>query len=248
MTVESIVPSLKSDNGSQVDGSFEQFFLNIGIPEGSSLLAPVETVQIDVEVTKLAACYLQYPEIMTGNPDRFQFGFSINYSYPFLFLQSVKAQFNLLDIYERIEETRSEGGFFKSESYSSLIQSSETKKIMKVEVTSDTPLGRIELERLETSAREFVLNTAIRQMTRAANQAGKPPETGAAVAASELASTCGLNQYCAGAAAGLRVLDAIFKSSSSRSEARTRLEQEFIYDSVTGATLPVLGTVSYSVE
>lgn len=246
-TVTSIIPSLSKEGEGRAQRPSD-IFLKIGIPEKGQLAALADRLQVDVEVTKLGACMLAFPDVMSTSSSPFRFGFIVNYEYPFLFLGQVSAEYNLTKVYERIEESGTKNGLFKSTSYSDVIESSELRSALAVKVVSDTALGPEEQLKLERHARELVLNVAVGQMVARFGEAAAPARTGAAIASEELAKACGVNVYCQGTAVGLKILDGIFGGSEQRSRFKSTLNHTIKYESSTGQTLPVARTISYVAE
>jgi hypothetical protein len=241
-SVTSISPSLANESGTvEIDG----LFLDVGIPNSNDLVSAVDKIQIDVTVSKLAACFLNYPDVMSSSSEPFKFGFVVNYEYPFLFKQRVTAEYNLLRVYQRIEQTKKKKRFFSSKTYASVIESTELQSDLVIKIVSEQPLGPEVLLQLERQARELVLNVAITEMVAKMKEAGVPGPTGAEIAASELSSMCGPNVYCQGAAAGLRILDGMFGGSSQSSSIKQTLDHNVSYDSQVGVALPVARTISY---
>ncbi len=242
--VTSIIPSL-SQEGTLPALKTSDVFLNIGIPQKDQLVALADKIQIDVEVTKLGACLLAYPDVMSASSQPFKFGFIVNYEYPFLFLRHVTAEYNLLKIYERIEKSGTKNGLFKSKSYKDVVESSDLRSALNVSVVSDTALGPEEQLKLEQQARELVLNVSVGQMVGKFGEADAPGKTGAAIASEELMKACGVNIYCQGTAVGLKILDGIFGSTEQESSFKSTLNHNVKYESSTGETLPVARTISY---
>jgi hypothetical protein len=242
--VTSIAFSLRKNGVLEVKNDI---VLDYGIPDTGELASPVEALQIDVNVTKLGACYLAFPEIMSTSAEPFKPSFIVNYEYPFLFAQKVTASYNLRKVYQRIETTKTKKRFFSSKTYVSVMESNELSSDLNVKVISDLPLGPLK-QQLERQAREIVLSVAISEMVGRMKTAGHIPDSGAAIAASELAKNCGPNLYCQGVGAALRVLDSSFGGNSQTSNLTQILDHKVSYTNDTGETLPVKRSLSYVVQ
>lgn len=243
-SVTSVIPSL-SQSETMPALKTSEVFLTIGIPQKDQLAALADKIQIDVEVTKLGACLLAYPDVMSSSSQPFRFGFIVNYQYPFLFLRRVTAEYNLLKVYERIEKSGTKNGLFKSKSYKDVVESSDLQSALNVRVVADTALGPEEQLKIEQQARELVLNVSVGQMVGKFGEAEAPGKTGAAIASEELTKVCGVNIYCQGTAVGLKILDGIFGSTEQESSFKSTLNNDVKYESSTGETLPVQRTISY---
>jgi hypothetical protein len=243
--VTSVIPSLSQTGTLPGVKTGDVFILPIGIPQKNQLAALADKLQIDVQLTKLGACLLAYPDVMSSSSQPFKFGFVVNYEYPFLFSRRVTAEYNLLKVYERIERSGTKGGLFSSKSYKDVIESSDLRSALNVSVISDTPLGPEMQLKLEQQARELVLNVSVSQMVGKFGEADAPGKTGAQIASEELRKVCGVNIYCQGTAAGLTILNGIFGSTSQESSFKSTLNHNVKYQSSTGETLPVSRTISY---
>lgn len=244
-SVTAVVPSLTQSTTKLED---DRYILNVGVDNFGELASAEDNIQIDVQISRLAACYIKFPEIMSDNVEPFRFGFSINYEYPFLFAQRVTAEYNLSRTYQRIETIRNKRRFFSSSVHRSVVESTELASDLNVVVVSDKPLSQEVQFQLEAQAREIVLNVAVTEMIAKFAEAGTVPPSGASVAAGELSKACGTNPYCQGAGAALTILDSIFGGSTSRSELLQQLDHNVTYTNVNGETLPVHRSISYVAE
>lgn len=242
--VTSITPSLTTSDGAAGLTSNE-IILKVGVPDDNDLAAIVDSIQIDVEMTKLGACLISFPDIMTAGAEPFKFGFVVNYEHPFLFSQNVSANYSLKKVYDRIEVIKKKKRLFKNKTLHSITESTELSSDLNVTVISDTPIGPELQLKLEQRARELVLNVAVTEMLAKFKEAGIDDKSGAQVAAEELQNACGPNPYCQGAAVGLKILDGIFGGSESRSELLQTLDHNVTYSSITGQALPVARSISY---
>ncbi|MGR9317263.1 hypothetical protein ACU8LZ_12520 [Rhizobium leguminosarum] len=208
----------------------------------------VEGLQIDVEPTKVGACFMAFPQIMGSPADAYPFGVTINYTQQFALSTVVKAQYNLKDVYSYLEKTGKSGGLFSSKSWSEVTESHDVDELFKISITFETLPTPEEKETEQRRVREYLLGSAIADMTAKVVPPGNPGQTGAAIAAQTLVKTCGFNAYCAGAAAGLTILDGIFGKSGSSSSLTKVLDVKRTYDSTVTETIKVPGSISFALR
>jgi hypothetical protein len=226
-----------------------------GVPADKLATSPAQiapALSVTVALTKIGACMLQYPAKF-GSDAKPQFAMTVLYQYPYMFRKTVKAKYNLLSIYKRIQESGTKGGFFSSESYSSLVESNWGESAFDIDWADNDPESKITVaERLEiqrTIKADLLANldTLITQKTNLpTTDAPNPGPRGATVLAEGLEKTCAANGYCAAAAVAFRVLDAVFGSSSMSSTIEKTLNVAATYELNEGTTRYVTQGVTYA--
>ncbi len=212
----------------------------------SNITAAADSFQIDVEPTKIGACFLAYPQLVGGRTEPYAFGISLNYTHPYLLSTTIEADYNLLDIYDLLVETRTRKGFFRSKSYSTTIESRTTTELFSLRIIYEQDVDEETKLRDEARVKEFLISYAASQMNAEIGVAPDPGETGAAIAGQQLMQSCGANAYCAGAAAALTVLDGIFGGSDNINELRQTLNITKTYRSSVSEAVQIPKVISFT--
>jgi hypothetical protein len=229
-------------------GGFKPTDLVAGVHTSSldNLAAVVDRMQVDVEPTRLGACFLRFPSIMgTAAAAPPLFGVTVNYTYDLTFTSIVTANYNLRDVYSYLSTSGRSGGLFKSRSWSQVVESRDIDEVMSIRLNFETPVPPDVEEAERRLAREYLLGQAIADMEAQAGAPRDPGRSGATVAADELDRNCGSNRICRGAASAFRVLEGIFGRSGSSSSLTQTLDVTRTYDSTTTETLRVPGSISF---
>ncbi|QQF06236.1 hypothetical protein [Sinorhizobium meliloti] len=212
----------------------------------SDVASVVEGIQIDVEPTKIGACFIKFPHILNAEVDAYPFGITMNYTHKIAVTTTVRASYNLRDVYTYLEKTGRRGGLFSTKSWSEVIEDRQIDEVFNLKIEFEQDVGP-EAEEVERKrVREYMLGHAVADMTGRLVPAGDPGQSGAAVAAETLAKTCGFNAYCAGVAAGLTILDGIFGRSGSSSSLTQALDVIRTYDSTVTEAVEIPGTISFT--
>lgn len=184
-----------------------------------------EALSANVVLSLIGACPMEHPEyfdIKDNDPANMKYGVVITYDYQTLFTAKAKISYDYYKMYEKIVSSGSSGGLFSSRSWSNVEEKNFFKDSFAVEwQDAENTIPQTEKEAREQEMRRSILSRlATMALPASANIAGiiaaaPPPARGAVVAADQLMKTCPANIYCAGTAAVLTVLDAIFGSSSA---------------------------------
>jgi hypothetical protein len=212
----------------------------------TSIESVVDGIQIDVEPTRLGACFLKYPEIIGAGSQPYPFGISINYKYQFSLPTSVRADYNLKDVYTYLRKSGTKGGLFSRKSWSKVREDSEVDRVMNIAIDFPDNASSEQEEIERQRVREFMLSSAIADMSARLLPAEEPGRSGASIAASELNNLCGANIYCAGTAAGLNVLNGIFGRKGTESSLIRTIDIDMTYDSTVSRAVDMTGTISFT--
>ena len=211
-----------------------------------SLSSVSEEFQVDVEPTKIGACFIAFPQVVVGQADPYAFGMSINYEHPFALSTTVDATYNLKDVYDLLVQSGRSRGFFSKKSYRNTVESRALTEAFNLHIAFDQDVTEEQKRAEENRVKEFLLGYAVSQMTNEAAELGTPGKSGALVASEELMKACGLNIYCQGVAAALKVLDGIFASSRSTTSIAQALSIRKRYNSIVTETITIPRTISYT--
>jgi hypothetical protein len=214
----------------------------------ANLSSVVDGLQVDVEPTKIGACFINFPQVMGGEAAAFPFGMSINYTYNMAITTKVTASYNLRDIYTYVSRSGKSGGFFSSRSWKEVTESRDVDELfhLKIEFEHNATPAEEEAERFRV--KEYLLGYAISDMVKRSVPDGPLGKTGALVASETLMKTCGANAYCAGAAAGLAVLDGIFGKNSTSTTLTQSLDVTRTYDSGVTKAVPINAAISFTTK
>lgn len=191
----------------------------------SSFPAYPEALSSNVVLSLIGACPMEHPEyfdIKDNDPANMKYGIIITYDYQTVFIAKAEVTYDYYKMYQKIVESGSSGGLFSSRSWTNV----EEKNFFRDSFTvtwqdTENTLSQADKDAREQEMRRSILSRlATMALPQSANVAGiiaaaPPPARGAVVAADQLMKTCPGNVYCAGTAAVLTVLDAIFGSSST---------------------------------
>lgn len=239
----------RSAQGDDIGFFPNEMIADVKIGNTDDITAVTNTFQIDVEPTKIGACFLEFPNIVEGTAEEFAFAVSIDYEHPLALSTTVSASYNLLDVYELIRESGKSGGLFSSKSYSRTIESRELTEKFNLVMVFEQDVTQEDIILEENRVKEFLLGYAVSQLTAQAGVAPAPGKTGAAIASEEIAKACGsTDPYCAGIAAGFKILDGIFGKSKSIQTLRRTLDVTKTYNSSATETVFVPGTISFVVK
>src|SRR5262249_24018493 len=144
--------------------------------------------------------------------------------------------------------TGKSGGMFSSKSWSEVTESHEVDELFKISIVFETNATQSEKEAEQKRVREYLLGSAVADMTAKIVTTGAPRKTGGAIASETLMKTCGFNAYCAGAAAGLTILNGIFGKSGSSSNLTKVLNVTRTYDSTVTQTIKIPGSMSFALR
>ncbi len=209
-------------------------------------------IDVTLSLTRIGACMMAYPaKFSTRTVPRF--GMTAIYEYPYAFKTSVRASYNLKNIYNFLKSSGTSGGLFTSSSWSKTLESNWGESALKFNWEQEdpeskvSPADRLEIQRmvkadLLASIDKLLLAKADIKPADAAN----PGPHGATVLASGLDKTCAANGYCAAASIALKTLDAIFGSSSMSTEVQKRLDVTATYSSNETTARYVTQGISYA--
>ena len=186
-----------------------------------------ESLTTNVVLSLIGACPMAHPEYfdLGQTPlDEMSYGLIITYDYQTVFKMKAKTKYNMYKMYQKVVSSGSRGGLFSSRSWSNVEERNIFQDSFVVQWDDrENTVSPEEKEQRELEMRHAVL---LRLATQALPetpskvellQALAPSAHGAIVLADALTQTCGFNAYCQGGAIVMRVLDAIFGSSSSSS-------------------------------
>jgi hypothetical protein len=177
----------------------------------------------------------------------YRFGVTINYTHQLALTRKVHAVYNLKDVYSYVVRSGKSGGLFSRKSWTEVIESRDIDELMNIQMEFPDDVTDEVIERERKLAREMLLGSAIADMQARLSPAPDPGKSGATIAAEQLTKTCGLNAYCAGAAAALTVLDGIFGRSKSTASLLQTLDVSRTYDSQVTEAVDVPGAISFTV-
>lgn len=186
-----------------------------------------ESLTTNVVLSLVGACPMAHPEYFDLGQvplAEMSYGMIITYDYQTIFKMKASVKYNMYKMYQKIVSSGSRGGLFSSRSWSNV----EEKNIFQDSfiVKWDDRENSVPQEEKEEREKEMRHAVLLRLATQAIPdspsrvellQAVAPGPHGAIVLADALTKTCGFNVYCQGGAIVMRVLDAIFGSSSTSS-------------------------------
>lgn len=195
----------------------------------------------NVVLNLVGTCPMLHPKTFGVEPDQngdMQYGLTISYKFPSLYLTKVKFTYNMYRLYTKVVSSGSKGGFFRSRSWSKVEEREFFKDGFTAHWSESDPHNQISEERkleIESNVRVELLrrmaafvNPAGLNQYLMQNPPGIPPRGGVVIADS-LDKTCStVNVYCAGASLLLRGLDAIFGSSSSSASYLNEQNRELV--------------------
>lgn len=222
-----------------------ELIANVNTGNIADLASVVDGIQIDVEPTKVGACFIKYPQIMGAEAAAYSFGVAINYTHQMAVTTTVRAVYNLKDVYTYFVKTGKSGGFFSRKSWSEVREDRNVDELFKLEIEFEQDVDEAAKEAERIRVREYMMGYAVADMVARMVPAGDPGKSGAGIAAETLTKTCGFNAYCAGAAAGLTILDGIFGKSRNTSSLTQVLDVTRTYDSRVTEAIDIPGSISF---
>lgn len=186
-----------------------------------------QDLSTNVVLSLIGACPMEHPEyfdLAENDVKDMQYGVIITYEYETVFRMKARAEYNMYKMYEKIVSSGKRGGLFSSRSWSKVEEKNFFRDSFNVAWDDrENTVTPEEKEEIEAEMRKNVLHRlatlALPTSPVRAEliSAMEPPPRGAVVVSNELMKTCPGNVYCVAGAAVMRVLDAIFGSSSSTS-------------------------------
>lgn len=183
-----------------------------------------------VGLTRIGACMMGFPQKFGARPST-PFGMIATYEYPYAFKSSIRASYNIKNIYSFLKSSGTSGGLFNSSSWSKTLESNWGETALKFHWETEDPESKLSpADRLETEklVKAHLLASMDKLLLQKADlkpaEAANPGPHGATVLADGIEKTCATNGYCAAASIALRTLDAIFGSSEMSTEVQKRLD------------------------
>lgn len=191
-----------------------------------------ESLAGNVVLSLVGACpalhpdWFNIPTAVASGADQMKYGLTVSYEYPSVFSINAKAQYNMYKMYQKIVESGSSGGFFNSNSWSSVEERNRFSDSFKVTWDETDPsftLPDSEKAQIEAEMRKHIFDRmATLVLPRSPDhngiiQAVGAPRHGALVLSDSLMTACPGNSFCVGGSIAFQVLDAIFGGSSSSS-------------------------------
>lgn len=228
-----------------------------GIKAADLAKSPVQIAQrtdVTISLTKIGACLMAKPQLFGTNTNP-KFALTAIYEYPFAFKTSVRASYNLKNIYRFISQTGKRGGVFSSKSFSKITESNWGDSALKFHWSDDDPGSKItaaeRFEQEKSVKADLLANLDKLIMAKTGlkpSPAPNPGPHGATVVASGLDKACPGNPYCMAASISLRTLDAVFGSSKMTTSIESSLDVTATYQSDALTTRYVSQGVSYSAD
>ena len=184
-----------------------------------------ESLSSNVVLSLLGACPMEHPEyfdLKENDVKQMKYGVVITYEYDSVYTMKAKAVYNMYKMYQKIVRSGSKGGLFRSKSWSTVEEKNFFRDSFTVHWSDkENTLTNEQKDEREAEMRQNVMQRlATLALPAVANRAevlaaAQPPTRGAIVASDELVKNSGGNPYVLAGAAVLRVLDAVFGSSTS---------------------------------
>lgn len=225
-----ITTALNGLEGIPAAGGILSYNMDGQFSEGTLRLPayPEETTGL-VTLSLIGACPMVHPEYfdidLPNGTQEMSYGLTVSYEYPTAFVVSATAKYNMYKMYQKIAKSKKRGGLFRSKRMTSLKEKTFFRDSFKVEWKEQDPqhsLSAEEKAELEREWRNAIFGRLAAIGLPAAAAAGTlelpaPPASGAVVLGNSLQNNrmCQSNAYCMGAAIGVKVLGAIFGSSTS---------------------------------
>lgn len=184
-----------------------------------------------VVLSTVGACPIEHPEYFdldlsaANSAEEMNFGMTVAYDYPTAMTVKATAKYNMYKMYQKIASSGRSGGFFKSKSWSSVTEKTFFRDSFSVNWDEQDKEGSLPEARkivLEQEMRNAIFDRLAKIGLPAVANPGAlvvplVPASGATVLGNELANNrlCQTNVYCTAASIGVKLLDAIFGSSSS---------------------------------
>lgn len=204
---------------------------------------------VDLQMSSLGACYLAYPELF-GQDVTPRFALSSTFLYPRSYNFHIVATYNIWQVYKYFHESGHKNGLFHTSTYSKAVEENWGDSAFKIDWNSQDPESKITDEQrfaitneIKTGLLADLGRLAAVQVGNGAIPASVPGQTGAAVISDTLMKTCAPNAYCLAAAVSFKVLDALFGSSTAKTEYQKTLNVTAKYEFNNQATrMQVSGT------
>lgn len=185
----------------------------------------------NVRLSLIGTCPILHPDLFNikipNGTDQMKYGMTISYEFPSSFEVDATAKYNMHKMYQKIAKSGRKGGLFSSKKWNSIEEKTFFRDEFKVTWNEQDVANSLTEEQKADYEKEMRDNVFGRLAAIGLPTVTNPgilvtPDagpTGAAVLAGSLSKNkaCQVNIYCAGAAIGVKVLDAIFGSSSSSS-------------------------------
>lgn len=211
-------------------------------------------VDVTLSLTRMGACLMAFPQKF-GSKTAPKFGMTAIYEFHFAFKTTIRASYNLKNIYRFVTESGTKGGLFSSKYWARTMESNWGESAIKFFWSDDDPeskisaADRLEIEKsvkgdlLANLDKLIFAQTGVKPYT-----ASNPGPRGATVLGDGLEKNpaCVTNAYCAAAAIAVRVLDATFGSSSMSTEIERKLDVTTTYSSDALKTRYVSQGISYA--
>ena len=214
--VEHTIPGIQNVSKILADGT-------LASGEGAVIMG--DAISGQVVLNYAAACPFvkdgQMPSELTGSALDAHLSANFQYKFSLMSNRKYRATYNLASIAKRIHEVKSKGGFFSSSTVNSLTESNSSKE--EFQFVSDSEQEGFEYDpNLRNEVKNELIARVISELAITAGQpiviAGPTPPAahGAVVLAGELQKVP--NLYAQIGAAGLRIMDSVFGSSSAVSQ------------------------------
>ena len=161
-----------------------------------------------------------------GLDERFLAGYinaNVVYRMPLMISLEISAQADFAELYSRIARQTTKGGFFRTSSSSSVINSLRSNEVIQVQVNDDGLLSIDELLEIETTVKDRIIQRGIDQIAREYLpnapfvDVTPPSKTGADVASKGLRENCS-EKWCQVTAVLIDVGSAIFGGTEAIQE------------------------------
>lgn len=183
----------------------------------------------NIRLSLLGTCPIIYPELfklnLPSDTDQMKYGMVISYEFPSSFEVDVTAEYNMYKMYQKIAKSGRKGGFFRSKRWSSIEEKTFFRDEFKVHWNEQDVANSLTEEQKADYEKDIRDNIFARLAVIGLPNFSNPGElvtqdpgaSGAVVLSSALSKnpSCQMNKYCMAASIGVKVLDAIFGSSSS---------------------------------
>jgi hypothetical protein len=209
---------------------------------------------VDLQLSALGGCYLAYPELF-GQDVSPKFALATSFLYPRSYNFHVKASYNIWEIYKYFHESGRKNSLLNSSTYSKTVEENWGDSAFKINWNDQDPQSKITDEQRFTISNE-IKTGLLADLGRLATMnigsgvipAGAPGQTGAAVISDTLMKTCAPNAYCLAAAVSFKVLDALFGSSTSKTEYQKTVNVTATYDFNSQRTRMQVGGTNFPVS
>jgi predicted nucleic acid-binding Zn-ribbon protein len=184
-----------------------------------------------VVLSTVGACPVEHPDYFDldltqpNSAEEMNFGMTVAYDYPTAMTVKATAKYNMYKMYQKIVSSGKSGGFFKRKSWSSVTEKTFFRDSYNVnwdEQDREASIPEARKIELEQQMRNAIFDRLAKIGLPSVSNPGAlvvptVPASGAAVLGNELANNraCQANVYCTAASIGVKLLDAIFSSSSS---------------------------------